>query len=100
MNIENRYYNAKGDLAEDVDAALAGFQEVVSMEDEKGEWGFKVLSPGLLHTPLCTHSLASRPSRLTTRSAGSCVYLARESWRAHMGGSRTARLSHCACAGV
>jgi len=41
VNIENRYYNAKGDLAEDVDAALAGFQEVVSMEDEKGEWGFK-----------------------------------------------------------
>ena len=41
VNIENRYYNAKGDLAEDVDAALAGFKEVVSMEDEKGEWGFK-----------------------------------------------------------
>jgi len=41
VNIENRYYNAKGDLADDVDAALAGFKEVVSMEDEKGEWGFK-----------------------------------------------------------
>ena len=42
VNIENRYYNAKGDLADDVDAALSGFQEVVSMEEEKGEWGFKV----------------------------------------------------------
>jgi COP9 signalosome complex subunit 2 len=41
VNIENRYYNAKGDLGDDVDAALAGFKEVVSMEDEKGEWGFK-----------------------------------------------------------
>jgi len=41
VNIENRYYNAKGDLAEDVDAALSGFKEVVSMEEEKGEWGFK-----------------------------------------------------------
>ena len=41
VNIENRYYNAKGDLADDVDAALSGFQEVVSMEEEKGEWGFK-----------------------------------------------------------
>ena len=38
---ENRYYNAKGDLEDDVEAALSGFQEVVSMEDEKGEWGFK-----------------------------------------------------------
>jgi len=41
VNIENRYYNAKGDLADDVEAALAGFKEVVSMEEEKGEWGFK-----------------------------------------------------------
>jgi len=41
VNIENRYYNAKGDLDEDVDAALSGFKEVVSMEEEKGEWGFK-----------------------------------------------------------
>ena len=42
VNIENRYYNAKGDLAEgDVEKALASFKEVVSMEDEKGEWGFK-----------------------------------------------------------
>ena len=44
MNIENRYYNAKGDLADDMEAALAGFEEVVSMEDEKGEWGFKVIA--------------------------------------------------------
>ena len=44
VNIENRYYNAKGDLADDMEAALAGFEEVVSMEDEKGEWGFKVIA--------------------------------------------------------
>ena len=49
VDLENRYYNAKGDLAEDVDAALSGFKEVVSMEEEKGEWGFKVRSG--LHTP-------------------------------------------------
>ena len=42
VNIENRYYNAKGDLADDVDSALSGFREVVSMEEQKGEWGFKV----------------------------------------------------------
>merc|ERR1719310_1479036 len=41
VDIENRYYNAKGDLEDDVEKALSGFEEVVSMEDEKGEWGFK-----------------------------------------------------------
>ena len=41
VNIENQYYNSKGLLESDVDAALAGFEEVVSMEEEKGEWGFK-----------------------------------------------------------
>ena len=37
-----RYYNSKGMLADgDPKGALDGFKEVVSMEDEKGEWGFK-----------------------------------------------------------
>jgi len=41
VNIENQYYNSKGLIEEDVEAALAGFQEVIRMEEEKGEWGFK-----------------------------------------------------------
>lgn len=42
VNIENQYYNSKGLLDSDVDAALSGFGDVISMEEEKGEWGFKV----------------------------------------------------------
>jgi len=41
VNIENQYYNSKGLLDSDVDAALSGFKDVVTMEEEKGEWGFK-----------------------------------------------------------
>jgi len=41
VNIENQYYNSKGLLDSDVDAALSGFRDVISMEEEKGEWGFK-----------------------------------------------------------
>ena len=41
VNIENEYYNSKGLVDSDVDAALAGFEVVVQMEEEKGEWGFK-----------------------------------------------------------
>ena len=42
VNIENQYYNSKGLLADsDLQGALDGFKEVVTMEDEKGEWGFK-----------------------------------------------------------
>ena len=44
VNIENQYYNSKGLLDSDEDAALSGFRDVVSMEEEKGEWGFKVNS--------------------------------------------------------
>ena len=37
-----RYYNSKGLLSDgDAKEALDGFKEVVKMEDEKGEWGFK-----------------------------------------------------------
>lgn len=43
VDIENQYYNSKGMLEGDPQEALRGFQEVVSMEDEKGEWGFKAL---------------------------------------------------------
>ena len=42
VNIENQYYNSKGLLADsDLKGALDGFKEVVSMEESKGEWGFK-----------------------------------------------------------
>ena len=38
-----KYYTAKGLLETDTNAALAGFEEVLNMEAEKGEWGFKAL---------------------------------------------------------
>ncbi|KAG0481592.1 hypothetical protein HPP92_012450 [Vanilla planifolia] len=43
VDIENQYYNSKGLLETDPEAALAGFSEVVRMEPEKAEWGFKAL---------------------------------------------------------
>eukprot|EP00271_Cylindrocystis_brebissonii_P007584 TRINITY_DN2114_c0_g1_i1.p1 TRINITY_DN2114_c0_g1~~TRINITY_DN2114_c0_g1_i1.p1 ORF type:complete len:449 (+),score=140.52 TRINITY_DN2114_c0_g1_i1:158-1504(+) len=43
VDIENQYYNSKGLLENDPEAALKGFAEVVKMEGEKGEWGFKAL---------------------------------------------------------
>ncbi|KAG5517214.1 hypothetical protein RHGRI_037839 [Rhododendron griersonianum] len=41
--IENQYYNSKGLFETDPEGALAGFAEVVRMESEKSEWGFKAL---------------------------------------------------------
>mmetsp|Transcript_11567 Transcript_11567/g.30108 ORF Transcript_11567/g.30108 Transcript_11567/m.30108 type:complete len:434 (-) Transcript_11567:290-1591(-) len=43
VNIENQYYNSKGLVDSDASDALQGFREVVQMETEKGEWGFKAL---------------------------------------------------------
>eukprot|EP00878_Enallax_costatus_P008522 GHUV01008910.1.p1 GENE.GHUV01008910.1~~GHUV01008910.1.p1 ORF type:complete len:373 (+),score=151.55 GHUV01008910.1:186-1304(+) len=44
VDIENQYYNSKGMLeGEDPREALEGFKQVVSMEQDKGEWGFKAL---------------------------------------------------------
>eukprot|EP00178_Gracilaria_changii_P017781 TRINITY_DN506_c0_g1_i2.p2 TRINITY_DN506_c0_g1~~TRINITY_DN506_c0_g1_i2.p2 ORF type:complete len:440 (-),score=94.73 TRINITY_DN506_c0_g1_i2:1790-3109(-) len=43
IDIENQYYTAKGLLETDTTAALAAFEEVLQMEAEKGEWGFKAL---------------------------------------------------------
>ncbi|KAI8064168.1 PCI domain-containing protein [Gongronella butleri] len=37
------YYNAKARKEVDLSAAIADFQQVVDMEEEKGEWGFKAL---------------------------------------------------------
>ena len=44
VEIENQYYNAKGQKEDDPAEALAGFELVVGMQDEKDEWGFKALS--------------------------------------------------------
>ncbi|GER41047.1 COP9 signalosome complex subunit 2, partial [Striga asiatica] len=43
VDIENQYYNSKGLVETDPEAALEGFGEVVRMEPEKAEWGFKAL---------------------------------------------------------
>eukprot|EP00184_Porphyridium_aerugineum_P002586 CAMPEP_0184708474 /NCGR_PEP_ID=MMETSP0313-20130426/37796_1 /TAXON_ID=2792 /ORGANISM="Porphyridium aerugineum, Strain SAG 1380-2" /LENGTH=437 /DNA_ID=CAMNT_0027170063 /DNA_START=84 /DNA_END=1397 /DNA_ORIENTATION=+ len=43
VDIENQYYNAKALLETDLDEALSAFEQVVQMETEKGEWGFKAL---------------------------------------------------------
>jgi len=44
VDIENQYYNSKGLLdSDDPREAIEGFNQVVSMEEDKGEWGFKAL---------------------------------------------------------
>ncbi|KAM3339737.1 COP9 signalosome complex subunit 2 [Capsicum galapagoense] len=43
VDIENQYYNSKGLVETDPEGALEGFTEVVRMEPEKAEWGFKAL---------------------------------------------------------
>lgn len=43
VDIENQYYNSKGLVETDPEGALSGFAEVVRMEPEKAEWGFKAL---------------------------------------------------------
>lgn len=44
VDIENQYYNSKGMIENGtIDCALKGFASVISMEPEKGEWGFRAL---------------------------------------------------------
>eukprot|EP00164_Ancoracysta_twista_P002902 GFYU01003860.1.p1 GENE.GFYU01003860.1~~GFYU01003860.1.p1 ORF type:complete len:441 (+),score=126.11 GFYU01003860.1:110-1432(+) len=43
VDIENQYYNSKGLAESDPQAALDGLEDVVKMEEEPGEWGFKSL---------------------------------------------------------
>jgi len=43
VEIENEYYNAKGMIEDDINEAIKGYEKVVTMEKEKGEWGFKAL---------------------------------------------------------
>ena len=65
VNIENQYYNSKGLLADsDLKGALDGFKEVVSMEEDKGEWGFKA------HKQMVR---TAQPTRPLPRAATSCA---------------------------
>ena len=43
IDIENAYYNSKGQSEEDPAGAIRGFNEVIETEGERGEWGFKAL---------------------------------------------------------
>ncbi|KAG1667626.1 hypothetical protein FOA52_001680 [Chlamydomonas sp. UWO 241] len=44
VDIENMYYNAKGCMdAEEMKEAIHSFNQVVAMEGDKAEWGFKAL---------------------------------------------------------
>jgi len=43
VDAENEYFNAKSSIEDDIDGAIAGFENVVKIEKEKGEWGFKSL---------------------------------------------------------
>ncbi|KAL5719444.1 COP9/signalosome complex subunit Csn2 [Ranunculus cassubicifolius] len=43
VDIENQYYNSKGFIESDPEAAIEGFAQVVRMEPEKADWGFKAL---------------------------------------------------------
>ncbi|KAF9204282.1 COP9/signalosome complex subunit Csn2 [Haplosporangium sp. Z 27] len=43
VDLENKYYNAKGHKEDEPETALIEFQGVVDAETEKGDWGFKAL---------------------------------------------------------
>ncbi|RDD37030.1 COP9 signalosome complex subunit 2 [Trichoplax sp. H2] len=43
VDLENQYYNSKSLKEDDPEAALEGFQKVLELEEEKGDWGFKAL---------------------------------------------------------
>ena len=43
MDLENQYYNSKALKEDDPPAALDSFVQVLELEEEKGEWGFKAL---------------------------------------------------------
>ena len=47
VDLQNCYYNAKAALENDASEALDGFAEVVEMEEEKGEWGFRALKQSI-----------------------------------------------------
>lgn len=41
--LENQYYNSKATKEESLKEALEGFAKVITLQSEKGEWGFKAL---------------------------------------------------------
>ena len=41
--LENQYYNSKATKEESLKEALDGFAKVITLQSEKGEWGFKAL---------------------------------------------------------
>ncbi|KAK3735842.1 hypothetical protein QZH41_020006, partial [Actinostola sp. cb2023] len=43
VDLENQYYSSKALKEDDPKAALQNFQQVLDLETEKGEWGFKAL---------------------------------------------------------
>lgn len=43
VDLENQYYNSKALKEDDPKAALESFDQVLQLEQEKGEWGFKAL---------------------------------------------------------
>lgn len=43
VDLENQYYNSKALKEDDPRAALDSFEQVLDLEQEKGEWGFKAL---------------------------------------------------------
>eukprot|EP00192_Tetraselmis_astigmatica_P011807 CAMPEP_0117662668 /NCGR_PEP_ID=MMETSP0804-20121206/8172_1 /TAXON_ID=1074897 /ORGANISM="Tetraselmis astigmatica, Strain CCMP880" /LENGTH=420 /DNA_ID=CAMNT_0005469575 /DNA_START=76 /DNA_END=1335 /DNA_ORIENTATION=- len=57
VDIENQYYNSKGMLeSNDPRDALDGFAQVLEMEQEQGEWGFRALKQIVkLHYKLGNH---------------------------------------------
>lgn len=43
VDLENQYYNSKALKEDDPRSALESFEQVLELEQEKGEWGFKAL---------------------------------------------------------
>ena len=43
VDLENQYYNLKALKEDDPAAALRGFEKVLALEENQGEWGFKAL---------------------------------------------------------
>ena len=41
--LENQYYNSKAQKEDSLEEALLGFAKVITLQSEKGEWGFKAL---------------------------------------------------------
>lgn len=47
MDVENKYYNAKQMKTDAPEEAIEEFLGVPSLEDEKGDWGFKGLKQAI-----------------------------------------------------